>query len=487
MTSAAGQGQLLAGRYRLQELVGAGGAGRVWRAMDHVLERMVAVKLLRPEVVDDPLAAAAFLAEARSASRLSHPGIAQVHDYGRAGSADVPFLVMELVDGPSLSEVLAAGPLDPDRTMDVVAQVAAGLQAAHSAGVVHRDIKPANLLTSRHGQMKITDFGIASVIGSAPVTSAGTVIGTPAYLAPERAAGASATPASDVYSLGVVAFECLTGTRPFSGPASEVSSAHLQLPFPPLPVSVPADIARLVAELTARDPSRRPRSAREVAVRAAALCPGPPGQAALLGEMWSCWPATGRPAIESVTLTDLVTAGPPVESASDQRPAARLPRGARRAAGALLVVAVALVMVGLIGWWAGLIRPSASPLPVAPVKVSPLPGIAVDSTAFAGRPADAVLADLQRLGLRPVLVSVATSAQPPGTVLSVQPGGILPPGTTVTVVAAAATSPQSHGNAGAGSGNGGRGNGGGGDGGGGDGGGGDGGGADGGGSGDGGR
>ena len=248
MTSAAGQGQLLAGRYRLQELVGAGGAGRVWRAMDHVLERMVAVKLLRPEVVDDPLAAAAFLAEARSASRLSHPGIAQVHDYGRAGSADVPFLVMELVDGPSLSEVLAAGPLDPDRTMDVVAQVAAGLQAAHSAGVVHRDIKPANLLTSRHGQMKITDFGIASVIGSAPVTSAGTVIGTPAYLAPERAAGASATPASDVYSLGVVAFECLTGTRPFSGPASEVSSAHLQLPFPPLPVSVPADIARLVAE-----------------------------------------------------------------------------------------------------------------------------------------------------------------------------------------------------------------------------------------------
>jgi hypothetical protein len=130
MTSAVGQGQLLAGRYRLQEPVAAGGAGRVWRAMDLVLERMVAVKLLRPEDAGDPLAAARFLAEARSASRLSHPGIAQVHDYGDACPADVPFLVMELVDGPSLAEVLLAGPLDPDRTMDVLAQVAAGLHAA---------------------------------------------------------------------------------------------------------------------------------------------------------------------------------------------------------------------------------------------------------------------------------------------------------------------------------------------------------------------
>jgi serine/threonine protein kinase len=170
MTSGVGQGQLLAGRYRLQEPVAAGGAGRVWRAMDLVLERMVAVKLLLPEVAGDPLAAARFLAEARSASRLSHPGIAQVHDYGDAGPADVPFLVMELIDGPSLAEVLLAGPLDPDRTMDVLAQVPTGLHAAHSAGVVHRDIKPANLLTGRDGQVKITDFGIASVIGSAPVT-----------------------------------------------------------------------------------------------------------------------------------------------------------------------------------------------------------------------------------------------------------------------------------------------------------------------------
>jgi serine/threonine-protein kinase len=439
MTSAVGQGQLLAGRYRLEEPVAAGGAGRVWRAMDLVLERMVAVKLLRPEVAGDPPAAARFLAEARSASRLSHPGIAQVHDYGDAGPAEVPFLVMELVDGPSLAEVLLAGPLDPDRTMDVLSQVADGLHAAHSAGVVHRDIKPANLLTSSDGQVKITDFGIASVIGSAPVTITGTVIGTPAYLAPERAAGASATPASDLYSLGVVAYECLTGTRPFSGPASEVSAAHLQLPFPPLPASVPADIALLVAELTARDPSRRPGSAREVAERAVALRLGPAARTALQG-LWSYRPAAGRASAQAVTLPDAVTVAPPAESASQRRPVAWYPRRRWRSAGAWLAVAAALVMVGLIGWRAGLTSASGPPGPVAPSKaVSPsAPGIAVNSAAFVGRPADGVLADLQRLGLRPVLVRVATSAQPPGTVLSVQPGGRLQPGATVTVTVAAA-------------------------------------------------
>ncbi len=439
MRSAVGQGQLLAGRYRLQELVAAGGAGTVWRATDLVLERMVAVKLPRAEVVDDPLAAANFLAEARSASRLSHPGIAQVYDYGTAGSAEVPFLVMELVDGPSLSEVLAAGPVGPDRTMDLVAQVAAGLQAAHSAGVVHRDIKPANLLTSRHGHVKISDFGIASVIGSAPVTSTGTVIGTPAYLAPERAAGEPATPASDLYSLGVVAYECLTGTRPFSGPASEVSAAHLQRPFPPLPAIVPADIALLVAELTARDPSRRPRSAREVAARAAALRPSAPGQAALPGAMWSIWPGAEQAAPESVTLTDVVTTDPRDQSASWRWPAAWRPRGAWRAAAALLAAA-ALVMVGLIGWRAGLTHASGSPSPAAPsTAVSPsASGVAVNSAAFVGLPAGQVLAELQQLGLRAILVRVVTSGQPPGTVLSVQPEGILLPGATVTVIAAAA-------------------------------------------------
>jgi serine/threonine-protein kinase len=179
---------LLAGRYRLEHPIAAGGAGEVWRAEDTVLARAVAVKLLRTEFTGHADTMARFRAEARHASALSHPAIAQVYDYGEPDPPDPPFLVMELVNGPSLAAELAAGPLDPVRAMDVVAQVAAGLQAAHAAGVLHRDIKPANLLLDRGGQVKITDFGIAHVAGSAPVTRTGTVIGTPAYLAPERLA-----------------------------------------------------------------------------------------------------------------------------------------------------------------------------------------------------------------------------------------------------------------------------------------------------------
>ncbi len=146
----------------------SGAAGQVWRALDLLLERNVAVKLLRPDAAGDQEARARFRAEARNASRLSHPGVAQVYDYGEDGSPDLPFLVMELVDGPSLAEVLAAGPLDPGRTMDLIAQVGDGLHAAHSGGLVHRDIKPANLLITGDGQVKITDFGIASVTPGAP-------------------------------------------------------------------------------------------------------------------------------------------------------------------------------------------------------------------------------------------------------------------------------------------------------------------------------
>jgi eukaryotic-like serine/threonine-protein kinase len=258
MTSAASQGMSLAGRYRLDELVASGAAGQVWRALDLLLKRNVAVKLLRPDAAGDPAARARFRAEARNASRLSHPGVAQVYDCSEDGSPDPPFLVMELVDGPSLAEVLTAGPLDPDQAMDLIAQVGDGLHAAHSAGLVHRDIKPANLLITGDGQVKITDFGIASVAWGTPSIATGILLGTPAYLAPERVAGRPATPASDLYSLGVVGYECLTGAPPFRGPAVQVAEAHLRHPFPALPASVPAEVAALVAALTAKDPRHGP-------------------------------------------------------------------------------------------------------------------------------------------------------------------------------------------------------------------------------------
>jgi len=272
-------GVMLAGRYRLDEPIAAGAVGQVWRGLDAVLERPVAVKLLRAEYAQHADILTRFRAEARHAGSLSHPGIAQVYDYGEADPPYPPFLVLELVDGPSLAGLLADGPLDPARVMDVVAQAAAGLDAAHRAGLVHRDIKPANLLAGRGGLVKITDFGIAHAAWSAPLTRTGTLIGTPAYLAPERVAGAAATPAGDLYSLGVVAYECLTGAQPFSGIPVEVALAHRDRPLPPLPAAVPSEVAALVTELTAKD--RRPGQpapAWSPPGPAGSATPSPPGR-----------------------------------------------------------------------------------------------------------------------------------------------------------------------------------------------------------------
>jgi serine/threonine-protein kinase len=194
--------------------------------------------------------------------------VVPVYDYGPVGPVGAPFLVMELVDGPSLAEVAACGPLEPAWVLDVAGQVAAGLAAAHAQGLVHRDIKPANLLLAPGGTVKITDFGIASAAGSASLTLAGTLPGTPGYLAPERAAGAPATAASDLYSLGVVAWECLAGAPSFTGTPLEIALAHADRVMPPLPAAIPRGVADLVAELTAKGPAARPASAASVAARA---------------------------------------------------------------------------------------------------------------------------------------------------------------------------------------------------------------------------
>ena len=263
-------GNLLAGRYRLDEPIGAGGFGEVWRATDAVLSRPVAVKLLDPGHARQPEALARFRAEARHAAAVWHVNIAHVYDYDEPADGARPYLVMELVDGPCLAGVLAGGPLAAGRTMDIVAQTAAGLHAAHATGLIHRDIKPGNLLVAPGGTVKITDFGISRAIGSAPVTVTGVVMGTAGYLAPERIAGAQAAPASDLYALGIVAYECLTGAPPFAGRPLDVACAHRDRPVPPLPASVPASVSALVMQLVAKDPAWRPGSA-EVTHRAGQL------------------------------------------------------------------------------------------------------------------------------------------------------------------------------------------------------------------------
>jgi serine/threonine protein kinase len=248
---------LLGGRYLLEDWIAAGGMGEVWRARDTRLGRIVAVKLLRPEFADNPEFRDRLRLEGRHAALLSHPGVVQVRDYDDGSAEGVPYLVMEYVAGPSLAAILAAeGTLSPRRVLGLIVQVAQALACAHAAGIVHRDMKPGNVLFDR-GRVKIADFGIARAVGAAPVTKAGLMIGTPAYLSPEQVAGIPAMPASDLYSLGVIAYECLTGRQPFHGTPLAVARAHRDLPLPPLPRTVPRPVTELIAALTAKDPRRR--------------------------------------------------------------------------------------------------------------------------------------------------------------------------------------------------------------------------------------
>jgi eukaryotic-like serine/threonine-protein kinase len=264
-------GLVLDDRYQLAEPIAAGGVGQVWRASDLLLDREVAVKLLRPEYAGHPDTLERFRAEAKHAGSLTHPCVARVYDYGNAGPASPPYLVMEYVNGPSLADMLAVDPVHPVLALDVAAQAAAGLDAAHSIGLVHRDVKPGNILMGADGLVKITDFGIAHAAGSAPITGPGLVMGTTQYMAPERIAGGQATPASDLYALGILIYECLTGLPPYDGGTAEVMAAHLYLPMPPLPAGVPPELGELITRLTAKDPAARLSDAAEVAAIATRL------------------------------------------------------------------------------------------------------------------------------------------------------------------------------------------------------------------------
>jgi eukaryotic-like serine/threonine-protein kinase len=263
---------VLDGRYELIERIAAGGMGEVWRGADQILGRPVAIKLLAAAHASDEQFRARFRAEARYAAGLSHPGIARVFDYGETSPLGGPYLVMELVNGEPLSTILEReGRLPADVTMDIVAQSARALDIAHQAGIVHRDIKPGNLLITADGTTKITDFGIAKARASldANLTATGIVMGTALYVSPEQATGATVTGASDIYSLGVVAFECLAGQPPFIAEQPlAIAIMHKHDPVPPLPADVPRPVADLVFAMLAKDPEDRPDSARHVADRA---------------------------------------------------------------------------------------------------------------------------------------------------------------------------------------------------------------------------
>lgn len=260
---------VLGERYSLTTRIANGGMGEVWAATDVVLGRQVAVKILRHDLVDSPIFLERFRAEARHTAALTHRGIAGVFDYGedRRDGQHVAYLVMELIAGQPLSKVMSArGALPVGMALSLLAQTAEALHAAHVFGVVHRDVKPGNLLLLDDGAIKVTDFGIARAQNSVALTEVGQVIGTAMYISPEQAIGAEATPASDIYSLGVVGYEMLTGHPPFTADnAGALAMAHVHQPLPPLPASVPAAVRAAIAEALSKDPADRPRDAHAFA------------------------------------------------------------------------------------------------------------------------------------------------------------------------------------------------------------------------------
>jgi serine/threonine-protein kinase len=259
------EGLVLGGRYHLTRQIAVGGMGEVWAAHDEALDREIAVKVLREEFAGDQGFLERFRTEARNAGSLSHSGIAALYDYGEQdGSA---FLVMELILGEPMSDLLDREPvLPPRRLLPILAQTARALHAAHAAGVVHRDVKPGNILLTPSGKVKITDFGVSLSSNQVPMTATGMVMGTAQYLSPEQAVGGPATAASDLYALGIIAYEASVGHRPFTGPtAVDIAVAHVNTAVPPLPASVEPQLAALIMRLLAKDPATRPGSAEEVA------------------------------------------------------------------------------------------------------------------------------------------------------------------------------------------------------------------------------
>ncbi|WP_109208741.1 MULTISPECIES: serine/threonine-protein kinase [Microbacterium] len=453
------QGVTFGGRYELDSRIAIGGMGEVWEATDHVIGRTVAIKILKDEYMGDPGFLERFRAEARHAALVNHEGIASVFDYGEEnGSA---FLVMELVPGEALSTILERdGSLSTDKTLDVVAQTSAALQAAHAAGLVHRDIKPGNLLITPDGRVKITDFGIARIADQVPLTATGQVMGTVQYLSPEQASGHPASPATDIYSLGIVAYECLAGKRPFTGESQvAIAMAQINEQPPPLPATVAEPVQNLVMAMIAKKPEERPASAAAVARAASALRRGDVAAA-----------AAAVPAIAGVVgadaATQLLTPGSDTSAATRIMPAPgeedveEAPEKKKRSPWTWpLIALIALLLLVLIGTiWAVVANqggddtdptrttatstpddtPTNTPTPTTPTTANVVEG------DFVGQDCNTASAALDELGLgaRCVEGNAAPDEGSVGLVYAVSPTGNVPLSTIVDLTIYAGQTPM---------------------------------------------
>lgn len=420
------EGKVYGGRYRLVKRIATGGMGEVWQAQDEIILRQVAIKILKQQYLGDPDFLERFRTEAKHAAMINNDGIANVYDYGEdEGSA---YLVMELVPGESLSSILEREKTLPEQqVISIIAQTALALDAAHREGLVHRDIKPGNLLITPDGSVKITDFGIARVANQASLTQTGQVMGTVQYLAPEQATGKPASASGDIYSLGIVAYEALSGRRPFKGENQmAIAMAQINETPPPLPEGLDPRLVRLVLDCMAKKPDQRPRTALELAARAEAL------MAENVTPIRISPPVDGGVSDET-TLID-----------TDTKPTGKAPAIWPWA----VLIVILLATIGVV-FWAGLNAPkpqiSPSPTPSNSQTETPSPTPTPTETVekvnvllgnYQGQDVSLVVPMLTDIGLEvEPIAGTSLPADDPriSQVYDISPLGSLPIGTTVQV------------------------------------------------------